>query len=71
MSGTLVLGGLGRGLYALAIGLCAAAAGVMTDIPAGERWAGAPAKPVRKFFREVAAITRLADRDARGDSNAE
>jgi len=45
----------------------AAAAGVMTDIPPGERWAGAPAKPVRKFFREVAAIKRLAD----GDANAE
>jgi UDP-3-O-[3-hydroxymyristoyl] glucosamine N-acyltransferase len=41
----------------------AAAAGVMTDIPAGERWAGAPAKPVRKFFREVAAVKRLAESD--------
>ena len=48
----------------------AAAAGVMTDIPAGERWAGAPAKPVREFFREVAAIKRLAA-DARGESSAE
>jgi UDP-3-O-[3-hydroxymyristoyl] glucosamine N-acyltransferase len=48
----------------------AAAAGVMTDIPAGERWAGAPAKPVREFFREVAAIKRLAA-DARGESGAE
>ena len=48
----------------------AAAAGVMTDIPAGERWAGAPAKPVREFFREVAAIKRLAG-DARGEGNAE
>ena len=38
----------------------AAAAGVMTDIPPGERWAGAPAKPVREFFREVAAVKRLA-----------
>ena len=38
----------------------AAAAGVMTDIPAGERWAGAPAKPVRQFFREVAAVKKLA-----------
>jgi UDP-3-O-[3-hydroxymyristoyl] glucosamine N-acyltransferase len=38
----------------------AAAAGVMTDIPAGERWAGAPAKPVREFFREVAALKKLA-----------
>jgi UDP-3-O-[3-hydroxymyristoyl] glucosamine N-acyltransferase len=38
----------------------AAAAGVMTDIPPGERWAGAPAKPVREFFREVAALKRFA-----------
>jgi len=43
----------------------AAAAGVMTDIPAGQRWAGAPAKPVREFFREVATLKRLAA--ARGD----
>ena len=49
----------------------AAAAGVMTDIPAGERWAGAPAKPVRKFFREVAAIKRLAEADARREADAE
>ncbi len=49
----------------------AAAAGVMTDIPAGERWAGAPAKPVRKFFREVAAIKRLADDDARRETDGE
>ena len=48
----------------------AAAAGVMTDIPAGERWAGAPAKPVREFFREVAAVKRLAG-DTRGESGAE
>ncbi len=38
----------------------AAAAGVMTDIPAGERWGGAPAKPIREFFREVAAVKKLA-----------
>jgi UDP-3-O-[3-hydroxymyristoyl] glucosamine N-acyltransferase len=38
----------------------AASAGVMNDIPAGERWAGAPAKPIRQFFREVAVITKLA-----------
>jgi UDP-3-O-[3-hydroxymyristoyl] glucosamine N-acyltransferase len=43
----------------------AAAAGVMTDIPAGERWAGAPAKPVREFFREVAALKRLGDETRR------
>jgi len=49
----------------------AAAAGVMTDIPAGERWAGAPAKPVREFFREVAAIKRLAGGVARGETSAD
>jgi len=37
----------------------AAAAGVMTDVPAGERWGGAPAKPIREFFREVAALKKL------------
>jgi UDP-3-O-[3-hydroxymyristoyl] glucosamine N-acyltransferase len=46
----------------------AAAAGVMTDIPAGERWGGAPAKPIREFFREVAAVKRLAA--GRGGSSA-
>ncbi len=45
----------------------AAAAGVMTDIPAGERWAGAPAKPVRQFFREVAAVKRLAASSPSGE----
>ena len=48
----------------------AAAAGVMSDVPAGERWAGAPAKPVREFFREVAALKRLAG-GGRGETNAE
>jgi UDP-3-O-[3-hydroxymyristoyl] glucosamine N-acyltransferase len=47
----------------------AAAAGVMTDIPAGQRWAGAPAKPVREFFREVATLKRLAA--AKGGDGAE
>ena len=38
----------------------AASAGVMNDVPAGERWAGAPAQPARAFFREVAAVKKLA-----------
>ncbi len=38
----------------------AAAAGVMNDVPAGERWGGAPAQPLREFFREVAAVKKLA-----------
>lgn len=38
----------------------AAGSGVMRDVPAGARVAGAPAKPVRDFFREVAALAALA-----------
>jgi UDP-3-O-[3-hydroxymyristoyl] glucosamine N-acyltransferase len=38
----------------------AAASGVMNDVPAGERWGGAPAMPLREFFREVAAVKKLA-----------
>lgn len=47
----------------------AAAAGVMNDIPAGERWAGVPAQPIKEFFREVAAIRGLArtKKDKRND----
>jgi UDP-3-O-[3-hydroxymyristoyl] glucosamine N-acyltransferase len=46
----------------------AASSGVMHDIPAGERWAGMPARPVREFFREVAAIRSLIKpKDKRGD----
>ena len=36
-----------------------AAAGVMHDVPAGERWLGAPAVPMRDFFRQVAAVQGL------------
>ncbi|MEX0343602.1 MAG: UDP-3-O-(3-hydroxymyristoyl)glucosamine N-acyltransferase [Rhizobiaceae bacterium] len=48
----------------------AAAAGVMHDVPAGAKWAGAPAKPVKTFFREVAAIRSLAEnRKPKGKGN--
>lgn len=46
----------------------AAAAGVMGDVPAGERWAGAPAMPMRDFFRQVAAIKTLA-KARKGDTH--
>ena len=32
----------------------------MHDVPAGARWAGAPAKSGREFFREVLAAEKLA-----------
>jgi UDP-3-O-[3-hydroxymyristoyl] glucosamine N-acyltransferase len=48
-----------------------AKAGVMHDAPAGARWVGAPAKPVKQFFREVAALERLAGRTDPGKKAAE
>ncbi len=38
----------------------AAAAGVMHDVPAGERWAGTPGKPIRRFMRESAWLAKMA-----------
>ena len=38
----------------------AASSGVMNDVPPGETWCGAPAQPLKQFFREVAAIRKLA-----------
>jgi UDP-3-O-[3-hydroxymyristoyl] glucosamine N-acyltransferase len=32
----------------------------MTDVPAGARWLGSPAQPVRDFMKGVAALRRLA-----------
>jgi len=43
-----------------------AQAGVMHDTPPGARWVGTPAKPIKQFFREVAAIERLARQDKAG-----
>ncbi len=45
----------------------AAAAGVMEDIPAGQSWGGYPARPVRRWLREVAVLGRLALGRPRGD----
>ena len=47
----------------LAIGAGAqigAQAGVMADVPAGARIVGSPAQPVRDFFRQTAAVKRMA-----------
>lgn len=45
----------------------AAHAGVMRDIPANEMWVGAPARPVRKFMREMAWLAKMAN--ARGGTD--
>ncbi|MBL8589381.1 MAG: UDP-3-O-(3-hydroxymyristoyl)glucosamine N-acyltransferase, partial [Methylobacteriaceae bacterium] len=43
-----------------------ASSGLMNDVPAGQRWLGAPAQPLRDFWREVAAIRKLAQAAAPG-----
>ncbi len=40
----------------------AAQSGLMRDIPAGETWGGAPAQPMMTWMREIAALSRLAQR---------
>jgi UDP-3-O-[3-hydroxymyristoyl] glucosamine N-acyltransferase len=45
----------------------AASAGLMRDVPAGGRWGGAPAQPIRDFWREVAALKKLARGPGRAD----
>jgi UDP-3-O-[3-hydroxymyristoyl] glucosamine N-acyltransferase len=51
--------GLAGHLHVGAGAQIAASAGVMNDVPAGETWGGAPAQPLREFFREVAAVKKL------------
>ena len=40
----------------------AAVSVVNDDLPAGGRYGGTPAKPVKQWFREVAAVRKLAER---------
>jgi UDP-3-O-[3-hydroxymyristoyl] glucosamine N-acyltransferase len=40
----------------------AATSNVNGDVPAGARWGGTPAKPLRDWFREVTAVKMLASR---------
>jgi UDP-3-O-[3-hydroxymyristoyl] glucosamine N-acyltransferase len=61
-----VLGGQAGLAGHLRIGMGAqvgAKSGVMNDLPAGGRYLGVPAKPARQMFREVSALTKLAQKD--------
>lgn len=42
----------------------AASSNVAGDVPAGVRWGGSPAKPVREWFREAMTLKRLAAANA-------
>ncbi|MDP3172899.1 MAG: UDP-3-O-(3-hydroxymyristoyl)glucosamine N-acyltransferase [Phenylobacterium sp.] len=44
----------------------AAASGVMKDVPAGETWGGSPARPLRRWMRESAWVSRMAIRRSEG-----
>jgi UDP-3-O-[3-hydroxymyristoyl] glucosamine N-acyltransferase len=38
----------------------AAVSGVHGDVPAGARWGGTPAKPIKLWFREIALLAQMA-----------
>lgn len=47
----------------------AAAAAVLSDVPAGETWSGYPAKPLRRFLRETAWLSKQASSRRKGASD--
>jgi UDP-3-O-[3-hydroxymyristoyl] glucosamine N-acyltransferase len=52
--------------------MLAAKTGLMNNVPPGQRWGGAPAKPGKQWLREVATLERLArpakaERDPEGE----
>ncbi len=44
----------------------AATSNVNSDVPAGARWGGTPAKPVKQWFREITAVKRLGQQSGGG-----
>ena len=47
-----------------------ASSGLMNDVPAGQRWIGAPAKPIKEFWREIAALGKLAQESRKAGAAA-
>ena len=48
----------------------AAGAGLMNDVPAGERWGGLPAQPTRQWFRQTAALRKMTRNTSPGSPEA-
>jgi len=48
-----------------------AQSGYMSDVPAGARWIGSPAQPVRDFMKGVAALRRLVRRGSKTEGERE
>ena len=49
----------------------AATSNVHGDVPAGARWGGTPAKPVKQWFREMMMLERLARQKGGADAGAD
>ncbi len=49
----------------------AATSNVNSDVPAGARWGGTPAKPVKQWFREMMTLERLARQKGSTDAAAD
>ena len=49
----------------------AATSNVHGDVPAGARWGGTPAKPIKLWFREMKVVTRLARKQGGSDTAAD
>jgi UDP-3-O-[3-hydroxymyristoyl] glucosamine N-acyltransferase len=63
-----VLGGQVGVVGHVRIGMGAQVAGssnIAEDIPAGARWGGTPAKPIKDWFREVAWLKRMSKRESK------
>lgn len=45
----------------------AGGSGLMHDVPAGETWGGTPAKPARRWFREMAWVSRQVALSGKGE----